>query len=58
LLDPFAWSETRLGVAKSLGRDHLGIELNAKEYGPRIEMKAGRWAGRGLHWRSAEGQLA
>jgi hypothetical protein len=39
VLDPFAGSGTTLAVAKSLGRDYVGIELNEKEYGPLIERR-------------------
>jgi DNA modification methylase len=39
VLDPFAGSGTTLAVAKSLGRDYVGIELNEREYGPLIERR-------------------
>jgi adenine specific DNA methylase Mod len=37
VLDPFAGSGTTLMVARQMGRDYVGIELNEKEYGPIIE---------------------
>jgi DNA modification methylase len=39
VLDPFAGSGTTLAVAKSLGLDYVGIELNEREYGPLIERR-------------------
>ena len=37
--DCFAGSGTVLTVAKKLGRDHVGIELNHGKYGPEIELR-------------------
>jgi hypothetical protein len=39
VLDPFAGSGTTLAVAKALGRDYVGIEINEREYGPLIERR-------------------
>ena len=39
VLDPFAGSGTTLAVAKGLGRDYVGIELNEREYRPLIERR-------------------
>ena len=39
VLDPFAGSGTTLAVAKQLGRDYVGIELNEREYRPLIERR-------------------
>ncbi len=39
VLDPFAGSGTTLMVAKQLGRDYVGIELNEREYRPLIERR-------------------
>jgi DNA modification methylase len=39
VLDPFAGSGTTLMVAKQLGRDYVGIEINEREYRPLIERR-------------------
>ncbi len=39
VLDPFAGSGTTLSVAKSLGRDYIGIEINERDYKTLIETR-------------------
>jgi hypothetical protein len=41
VLDPFAGTGTTLTVAKRMGRDWLGIELNERDYGPIIVKRLG-----------------
>jgi hypothetical protein len=39
VLDPLAGSGTTLMVARQLGRDYIGIEINEREYRPLIERR-------------------